>query len=251
MADLASLRQLKVDEQATLRDDQDACVVPGRVLLNRRKPSVRRRYSLAHEIVHTLFPDYEDEVRRLGALWRREGDDSELERLCQVGAAELLFPIAEFTARVERMGLSLSTVLVLAREFDASAEAAARRGVETSDEQVAAFIARPFDGSTNDWLAIGLGDQHQPYAELRVASAWSSPVVNTQGASGAVLPKDSSAVRAWRRGVMAQYRGQVQTLPSESWLSGGLAGTWRSESVVLPPNGALPREVLCVLTKKV
>src|SRR5581483_2484266 len=65
MLELASLRQLKVDEEAELKGDQDACVVPGRVLLNRRKPSVRQRYSLAHEIVHTLFPDYEQEVHRV------------------------------------------------------------------------------------------------------------------------------------------------------------------------------------------
>jgi hypothetical protein len=247
MSELASLCGLKVDEQADLKDDQDACVMPGHVLLNRRKPSARRRYSLAHEITHTLFPDYEKEVRRVGKLWRRDGDDSELERLCQVGAAELLFPFETFVAAVAQDGLSLSTTLALAARFEASPEAAARRVVETSDTVVMAALLRPFDAETNDWYAFKPSDQHFAYADLRVATAWSSPSATATIPIRAAPPKQGSAVRAWRQAVVANRRGRIQTVDQESWNIVGAGSAWRSESVTLPASGSLPREVMCML----
>ena len=247
MTELASLRQLKFDEQADLRDDQDACVVPGRVLLNRKKSSARRRYSLAHEIVHTLFPDYDDEIRRVGTLWRRDGDESELELLCQVGAAELLFPLEEFAARVERHGFSLASTLALSTTFDGSVEATARRIVETSDVPTAGTLLRPFDRAANAWLRVQTGDQHDPYAEMRVASAWYSQSASVQIPFRSHPPANGSAIRAWKGAVMARRRGKIQSVAAESWAIGDQADIWYSESLTLPADGGLPREVLCLL----
>jgi hypothetical protein len=246
MLELASLRQLKVDEQADLKDDQDACVVPGRVLLNRRKSSARRRYSLAHEIVHTLFPDYEDEIRHVGTLWRRDGDESELEFLCQVGAAELLFPLEEFTASVARHGLSLASTLALATTFNASVEATARRIVETSEAPAAGVLLRPFDPATKEWLRVQPGDEHDSYAELRVSSAWNSHSASAQIPVRSRPPRNGSAIRAWKGAVIARRRGKIHAVVAESWTIGESADIWHSESITLPADGGLPREVLCL-----
>lgn len=250
MLELASLRQLRVDEHADLKDDQDACIVPGRVLLNGRKSSARRRYSLAHEIVHTLFPDYEDEIRHVGALWRRDGDESELEHLCQTGAAELLFPLEEFTASVARHGLSLASTLALATTFDGSVEATARRIVETSEAPAAGALLRPFDPATNEWLRVQSGDQHDSYAELRVASAWYSHSASAQIPVRSRPPRKGSAMRAWKGAVMARRRGKIHAVGAESWTIADPADIWRSESITLPADGGLPREVLCLRALK-
>ncbi|MEP7087262.1 MAG: ImmA/IrrE family metallo-endopeptidase [Gemmatimonadota bacterium] len=250
MLELASVRQLRVDEEADLKDDQDACVVPGRVLLNRRKSSARRRYSLAHEIVHTLFPDYEDGIRRVGTLWRRHGDDSEVEFLCQVGAAELLFPLEEFTASVVRFGLSLASTLTLATTFHASVEASARRIVETSETPAAGVLLRPFDPATNEWSRVLAGDEHDSYAELRVSSAWYSRFAPAQIPVRSRPPTNGSAIRAWKGAAMVRRRGKIHAVGAELWTAGDPADIWHSESITLPADGGLPREVLCLRFEK-
>jgi len=250
MTELASLRNLKVDENADLRDDQDACVMPGRVLLNRRKPGVRRRYSLAHEIGHTLFPDYEEEVRGVGRLWRRDGDDSELERLCQVAAAEFLFPLTPFLAAVGRQDATLSATLTIAGEFVASPEATARRLVETSDAALLAIVVRPVDPETGNWFVFQRGDAHSPYAPLAVASTCYSPATDCVAIQCRTVPPKGSAIeRAWRRAVNSRGGTHIECVASESWHDAGIEGVWTSQAVTLPLHAAVPREVLCLMRR--
>ena len=72
---------------------------------NPLRPKARVRYSLAHEIAHTLFPDCAKETRhRLKASTLR-GDDWQLELLCNLGAAEILMPRGSF-AELRRTDLS-------------------------------------------------------------------------------------------------------------------------------------------------
>src|SRR5690348_3385902 len=70
---LASYRGLKVRRSYHgFTAKQDACITPGLVAVNGNKPTRRQRYSIAHEVIHTLFPDYEVELRRVGMFWRQE-----------------------------------------------------------------------------------------------------------------------------------------------------------------------------------
>jgi hypothetical protein len=95
----------------------------------------RANFSIAHEIVHTFFPN-----SRTGARFRSLcADDSreanELERLCHRGAAELLMPIEEFS---EALGdeFGLSAIPRLCQRFGSSYEATVYR-LATASDQVA------------------------------------------------------------------------------------------------------------------
>ncbi len=79
----------------------DARIVPGpgkRFALeyNPSRPRGRVRFSVAHELAHTLFPDASEEIRYRDATTGRGGDDWQVELLCNIAASELLMPTGAF-----------------------------------------------------------------------------------------------------------------------------------------------------------
>ena len=250
MTELASLRGLKVATSTEFADDQDACVVPGQVLLNARKHRVRQRYSIAHEVGHTLFPDYEAKVRREGRLWRRDGDDSEFERLCQVAGAELLLPLDAFLDAVGRHGISLSGALALAKLFDASLEATVRRMVETADTPLVALFLRPRDPETGVWLDVRGAEGHSPFLPLGVSLACASEACGPlQIPVGTCPPKGAAADRAWKRVALARGAVVPEYSTREHWTHAGIDGNWSGEAMTLPKRAAVPHEVLSLLRR--
>ncbi|TWU64530.1 hypothetical protein V7x_00740 [Crateriforma conspicua] len=122
---------------------QDSEIVPqedGRVALrvNQQRPLTRQRFSIAHEIGHTLFPDYQFSVRCRKATERRWTDDDLLESLCDVAASEFMFPLPWFTDSLAAMQWTGDGLAKLADEYQASREATARRVVEVHAEPMAA-----------------------------------------------------------------------------------------------------------------
>ncbi|GEM_PF-1366505 len=252
LSELASLRGLKVAVTTDLADDQDACVMPGQILLNFRKHRVRQRFSLAHEIAHTLFPDYEDEVARAGRLWRRTNEDSEFERLCQIAAAEFLFPLDTFLSRIEGFGVCISGVLEIAVEFDASIEATARRAVETAIQPVVGVIFRPRDPATGEWVEMRQGDAYLPFASLGASFIWQSDACHWSPiAKGTIPPKGSAADRAWKRVPVSGRSLRIEVTRRDSWAVGGKVGLWDSEAMTLPKKAIAPHEVLCLMRRSV
>jgi hypothetical protein len=248
MRDLASLRGLDVTTSSGFRDDQDACVLPGRVLLNSRKHRVRQRYSIAHEVGHTLFPDYQDAVREAGQLWRRDGDDSEFERLCQAAGAEFLMPLEPFLSCADECGRGLAGTLFLAERFDASIEATARRVIETEDRAMAALFLRPQDVTTGEWLDPSEGEGHNPYTPLGVSLVCTNEGCRAfESVRRARPPRGGAADRAWKRVSLARGAVVIETNASESWEHAGVNGVWSSEAMTLPKSAAVPHEVLCLL----
>lgn len=245
--DLASFCGLDVRLSHDLADDQDACVTPGLVLVNARKPLVRRRYSVAHEIGHTLFPDYHDALSKAGRLWRRADDESQFERLCQAAASEILMPADAFRAALERRGLSVVGLIDAATEFEASTEAAARRIAEVADSPVAAILLRPL-GESGAWLDVRGATGHSPFSPIGVSFACAS---TRCGAAAFAIrsrpPRGSAADRAWKRAAQARGRIVIQRTAAESWECAGVTGTWSGEALTLPKTWAAPHQVLCLL----
>lgn len=86
----------------------------------------RMRFTVCHELAHTLFPDcYKRERRRSPA----EKAEWEFEDLCNVAASEFLFPLEEFTADIGNNLLNAITIKGLASRYEASVDATARRYV--------------------------------------------------------------------------------------------------------------------------
>lgn len=148
---LASLQDIRVENTGHLGRGRDALWTSGRILVSSSAPPTRRRYSIAHEIVHSFLASH-DEAVDFSVLSPavRQLAEGELEYLCQMGAADLLMPWESYSKRMGTGMPSLVPVLKLARDFEVSPEAAARRAVDLAAARCATLCARPWDGPKSD-----------------------------------------------------------------------------------------------------
>lgn len=238
---IASYRGFKVKSARDgFSQRQDACVTPGLIVLNAAKPPKRRRYSVAHEIVHTLFPDYEAELLRSGALWRGDGDDDELELLCQIGAAELLLPEFSFRPRLQSLGLSLDATLQLEVEYDASTEAIIRRCVDLWLEPAAAIFFRPPGSRLPSY------EGYSPYQPITASLIHAgSHRYDSRLELGMHPPSGSVVTKAWKRAGTPRLASDTYSA-NELWPHSPTRAV-RCDAMVIPKRSASPNEVLCLL----
>jgi len=142
---LASFRGLRSSaEQPKFSKDSEIAPQPdGRVVLrvNRDRPLTRQRFSIGHEIGHTLFPEYQVAVRCRKATDRDWANPEDLlETLCDIAASDFLFPDPWFLARVAEMTLSAAEIVRLAKDYQASPDATVRRLVEAHPQPFAAVF---------------------------------------------------------------------------------------------------------------
>jgi hypothetical protein len=145
MRALASLRGLhwSDDDPRYSADSEIAPEADGRVVLriNKSRPVSRQRFSIGHEVGHTLFPEYQLSVRCRKAIERSWADaDDLLETLCDVAASELMFPAPWFHDRVGSVALSAESIALLAADYQASRDATVRRLVELYPKALAAVF---------------------------------------------------------------------------------------------------------------
>lgn len=107
---------------------------------NPNRPPGRRRFSLAHEIAHLLFPDHRELTRNRERTNRAAGDDWQLEVLCNLAAAEFVIPLGSFRELAGET-FELRDLLGLRRRFDVSTEAILLRAAHLHDGPVAVFAA--------------------------------------------------------------------------------------------------------------
>ncbi len=121
-----------------------------RIDFNPDRPRRRTRYSVFHEIAHTLFPDCAQMIRNRGAHKAGRQDDWQLETLCNVAAAEFLLPIGAL-GQTNDLPPSVDTVLSLRERYEASAEAALLRISRLTTEPALAFSSHR-DRSTGRYV---------------------------------------------------------------------------------------------------
>jgi hypothetical protein len=111
-----------------------------RIEFNPTRPAARARFSIAHEIAHTLFPDCGDFVRNRAAYHELSADGWQLEALCNLAAGEFLMPAGTLPEEIlEDMG---TEKLIFWREhFDVSMEALLLRLTRLATTPCAAFCA--------------------------------------------------------------------------------------------------------------
>jgi hypothetical protein len=118
-----------------------------RIEFNPTRPRGRLRFSIAHELAHTFFPDADRRVRNRGGT--RAGDDWQLELLCNIAASELLMPIGSFP-ELKDADLDIKALMQLRRDYEVSTEALLRRVVFLSDRPITFFSASRLDGDRVD-----------------------------------------------------------------------------------------------------
>jgi hypothetical protein len=139
---LADLLHIEVSPSAEVND---ARTVPAgasraRIEFNPNRPAGRVRYSVAHEIAHTLFPDCADKVRQRIRHQEATRDEWQLEALCNIGAAEFLMPFGSLS-EVTEQDLAIDRLLALQKKYQVSTEALVIRIVRMMNIQCAMFCA--------------------------------------------------------------------------------------------------------------
>lgn len=135
-----------MDISVVARDDiKDARTVPTarsgvQIEYNPNRPRARVRFSVAHELAHTLFPDCRERVRNRVAREHMQADDWQLEMLCNVAAAEFLMPIGSFPELADEV-LSIDNLLHVRQSYDVSSEAVLLRFARLTTQPCLIFAA--------------------------------------------------------------------------------------------------------------
>jgi len=125
-------------------DVLDARMVPmgshrAQIEFNPNRPRERLRFSIAHEIAHTLFPDCIENIRNRGRITAIRKDDWQLELLCNISAAEFLMPVgSEIDPQTP---VTIDSLLRLQKLFDVSTEAISIRLAKVTLEPRTLFAA--------------------------------------------------------------------------------------------------------------
>ncbi len=137
--ELARLQGIDIEANGDVRDARIRARDDGKfaIDLNPLQPRVRQRFSLAHEIAHTLFPDCAESMRNRHPHAGVSDSDWEIEALCNIAAAEFLMPSGSMPDEL-REG-SIDHALEIRKRFFVSSEAVIMRTVQLSREPVAMF----------------------------------------------------------------------------------------------------------------
>ena len=214
---LADLLNIPVEPNADVPDARTIATKSGlKIHFNPTQARERVRFSIAHEIAHTLFPDVADEVRHRGGA-KHVPDDWQLEMLCNLAAAEFVMPAGSLP-RKEQVP-SIETLMIERRQFDVSAEAFLIRVAKTTDEPLIMFCASPIVDDT------GLKFYRIDYT----VPSKTAPGVRL---SGRTVPRNSAVYSCTAIGYTEKS--------TEEWFSEGKLGT---ECVGIPgyPGSRYPR----------
>ncbi len=147
---LAELLKIKITASG---DVADARTIPHgkkslHIQYNPNRPRGRIRFSIAHEIAHSLFEDCHEEVR-----YRHTPEPStdiwQLESLCNIGASELVMPIGS-NPHFQSEHITIQTVLELRKKYDVSTEALLIRLSKLTHEPLAMFCASKTSNSLDN-----------------------------------------------------------------------------------------------------
>jgi O-acetyl-ADP-ribose deacetylase (regulator of RNase III) len=178
---------------------------------NPQRAAARMRYSIAHEIGHTLFPDCAAAIRNRATHQEMKEDDWQLEALCNIAAAEILMPFGTIQEELS-IRPSVGLVLGLRRKYLASCEAVVNRLIRLSAYPCLAFLAR-LSAATSRY-----------FVEYRIVS----PALQEEFAvhRGYVLPHSSKASACIAIGARDQEDAR--------WVSTGKS--WFVEYLGISPN---------------
>jgi Zn-dependent peptidase ImmA (M78 family) len=137
--------------------------------LNATDSPSRQRFTCAHELIHTAFPNFAEEKRyRVDASVGSKPLNQEEEYLCDLGAAALLMPAALVVDKYRLADDGLKAIEKLSRRADVSLEAAGNRLAELSGEPVA-FMVFEHAFKPADRPALRRGDSVKKRVRLRYA----------------------------------------------------------------------------------
>jgi O-acetyl-ADP-ribose deacetylase (regulator of RNase III) len=198
---LADLLNIPVRPHADVVDAQTVPTSAGRSIIefNPQQSRGRVRFSIAHEIAHTFFPDCASAIRHRGGRDHSRSDDWQLEMLCNIAAAEITMPIGDIT-RLASGRVAIERVTQLRREFDVSTEAILIRITKTTDDPIVMFSASRIGGENPEGFRID-------YSIRSRASPQSLPMI---GATSVLSECTAIGYTAHRVEHWPQFKGDLE-----------------------------------------
>jgi hypothetical protein len=234
---------------------QDALIRPRaggdgfEILWNPDVPETRRNFTFGHEISHTFFPDCASAIQYRDPLHRCD-PKKPIEVLCDLGAAELLLPAAEFGDHVNDLGVSLGSLESLRERYVASREAVARRMVTLAATPCAvAFVScRLSPREIQASRQLTFPGAERPHPKYRIDMMFASATFGAERLPHhKSLPDDSCVYRA--AALATPFIAGVAD-DVERWPSGhGVLPPCRVYAMTIPPNGAGERRAIALLSR--
>jgi len=206
----------------------------GIIVINENDIRTRQRFTEAHELMELLFSALPKVPGLIAQANRFKHRDKE--RVCNIGAAELLMPKKAFLSRLNE--ISFQSAGELSLYFDVSREAILVRMTEIGFGRHAVVLWKiknkpteieedvsPYQGSLFENFAPSL-----PQKKLRVEWAFCGPNVNYVPLHKSV-PEDSSIFQAWKSGKF--------TASSERLYLGGEIGLFYCENQPFKTNSEM------------
>ena len=142
---IADLLKIPVEANGEVADARTVPAGAGmKIEFNPTRPRERVRFSIAHEIAHSLFPDAAEQPRHRGGT-ATSPDEWQLEMLCNLAAAEFVMPLGSLPQSDELP--TIEQLMIDRRKFDVSAEAFLIRVVKTTSEPALMFCASPLESA--------------------------------------------------------------------------------------------------------
>ena len=148
---LAAILKIPVVPSQDIPDARTVPVGANRLQIefNPERPTARVRYSIAHEIAHTFFPDCSDRIQNRLQAADISDDEWQLEMLCNIGASEILMPVGSFP-ELRSEALSIDRLMELRKEFGVSAEALLLRLARLTEAPCTMFAASCSDETVSN-----------------------------------------------------------------------------------------------------
>lgn len=217
---LAELRNIATVPSQEVIDARTKASAGNRFVIefNPSRPPARIRYSIAHEIGHTLFPDCAHAIRNRATHEQMGEDEWQLELLCNLAAAEILMPIGSLQD-IRQADPSIDVVVEYRKRYQVSAEAVMLRLARLTTQRCFVFASHR-------------DPRRQRYS---VDYVFSSKVWDPGVRPGFLLPKPSKVSECTAIGFTAKGR--------EEWRAS--EGAWNVEYLGIPPypGQAFPRVV--------
>jgi len=141
---LASLLKIKVMPRADIPEARTIPLAKGRFRIeyNPNRPQARTRFSIAHEIAHTLLPGASAQMQHRAPYTDLPPAQRRLEVLCNIIAAEILMPLLSLGPDAAR-DVSIDSLLQMQERFAVSLESIALRVVQLTGVPCFMFAASP------------------------------------------------------------------------------------------------------------
>ena len=156
--------------------------IEGRTILinSRIQNKERKQFTRFHEITHHLIDEDEELISVLhDAAWGQNGEhDRQLERLCNIGAAEFLMPREGFTKLYAAKGFSVELIPFAANYFESSAIATTIQLAQVAPNSCITAICEcgliPNETAQSQ-SSLFNEENHTPQPKLHVVYSASSP----------------------------------------------------------------------------